>query len=128
MTVTTDQPDSSLLQEFAARRSQDAFRELVSRHSDWVYSAAVRMVRDRHLAEDVAQAVFLIMAEKAGKLAAVPLHRWLFKVTRYASANAIRARSRREKYERRAAMFTSEIHEADPEKMWRKSRPCWMIR
>jgi len=73
MTVTTDQPDSSLLQEFAVRRSQNAFSELVSRHSDWVYSAAVRMVRDRHLAEDVAQAVFLIMAEKAGKLAAVPL-------------------------------------------------------
>src|ERR1700722_10094883 len=113
MTVTPDQSDSSLLQEYAADRSQDAFTELVSRHSNWVYSAALRMVRDRHLAEDVAQAVFLVMADKAGKLTAIPLHRWLFKVTRYASANALRARSRRDKYERRAAMATSETHEPD---------------
>jgi RNA polymerase sigma factor (sigma-70 family) len=123
MTVTPDQSDSSLLQEFAAHRSQDAFTELVSRHSDWVYSAASRMVRDRHLAEDVAQAVFLVMADKADKLSAVPLHRWLFKVTRYASANAIRARSRREKYERRAAMTTRETHESDPDQLWQEIAP-----
>jgi len=123
MTVIPDQSDSSLLQEFAAHRSQDAFTELVSRHSDWVYSAAVRMVRDPHLAEDVAQAVFLVLADKAGKLSAVPLHRWLFKVTRYASANAIRARARRDKYERRAAMSTSEIHESDADKMWQEIAP-----
>ena len=112
MTVTPDQSDSLLLQEFAARRSQEAFTTLVSRHSDWVYSAALRMVRDRHLAEDVAQAVFLILADKAARLSAAPLHSWLFKVTRYASSNAIRARARRDKYERRAAMSTSEIHES----------------
>src|SRR6204780_5031406 len=104
MQMTCEQSDSSLLQEFAAHRSQDAFTELVSRHSDWVYSAAVRMVRDPHLAEDVAQAVFLVLADKAGKLSAVPLHRWLFKVTRYASANAIRARTRGDRQERRAPL------------------------
>ncbi|HEX4053908.1 MAG TPA: sigma-70 family RNA polymerase sigma factor [Tepidisphaeraceae bacterium] len=120
MTVTSDPTDSSLLREFAARRSQDAFAALVSRHSDWVYSAAVRMVRDPHLAEDVTQAVFLILADKAGKLSPVSLHRWLFKVTRYASANAIRARTRRDKHERRAAMSTSEIYESDPDQMWQE--------
>jgi RNA polymerase sigma factor (sigma-70 family) len=123
MTVTPDQSDSLLLQEFAAHRSQDAFTELVSRHSNWVYSAAARMVRDPHLAEDVAQAVFLVLADKAGKLKAVPLHRWLFKVTRYASANAIRARARRDKYERRAAMSTSEIHESNPDQLWQEIAP-----
>lgn len=123
MTVTPDQSDSWLLQEFAAHRSQDAFTELVSRHSDWVYSAAVRMVRDRHLAEDVAQAVFLVLAEKAAKLSAVPLHRWLFKVTRYASANAIRARIRRDKYERLAAMSTRETLQSEPDRMWQEISP-----
>jgi RNA polymerase sigma factor (sigma-70 family) len=123
MTVIHDQSDSSLLQEFAAHRSQEAFTELVGRHSDWVYSAAARMVRDPHLAEDVAQAVFLVLAGKAAKLGAVPLHRWLFKVTRYASANAIRARTRRDKYERLAAMSSSEVLQSDPERTWREMAP-----
>lgn len=123
MTVTPDQSDSSLLQEFALRRSQDAFGALVSRHSDWIYSAALRMVRDPHLAEDVAQAVFLILADKAGKLNAVSLPRWLFKVTCYASANAIRARTRRDKHERRAAMSISETHEPDPDRIWQEIAP-----
>jgi RNA polymerase sigma factor (sigma-70 family) len=123
MTVTPDQSDSSLLQEFATCRSQDAFTELVSRHSDWVYSAALRMVRDRHLAEDVAQAVFLILADKAARLSAAPLHSWLFKVTRYASSNAIRARARRDKYERRAAMAYSETHDPNSDPMWQDISP-----
>ena len=55
MTVMPDQSDSSLLREFVDHRSQAAFTDLVSRHSDWVYSAAVRMVRDPHLAQDVTQ-------------------------------------------------------------------------
>jgi RNA polymerase sigma factor (sigma-70 family) len=123
MMVAINQSDSSLLHEFAVHRSQDAFSELVSRHSDWVYSASVRLVRDRELAEDVAQAVFLVLADKAGKLRDVPLHRWLFKVTRYAAANAIRARTRREKYERLAAMSTSETYEADLDRTWEEIAP-----
>ena len=123
MTVASDQSDSSLLREFAVHRSQAAFTDLVSRHSAWVYSAAARMVHDPHLAEDVTQAVFLVLADKAGKLTAVPLHRWLFKVTRYAAANAIRARTRRDKHERRAAMSFSETYQPDPDQMWREISP-----
>jgi RNA polymerase sigma factor (sigma-70 family) len=94
--------DADLLRHFARSGEQSAFAELVRRHSDWVYSAAVRMVRDRHLAEDVTQAVFLLLAQKSPKLEHVPIQPWLFKVTRYSAANAIRARDRRAKYERRA--------------------------
>jgi RNA polymerase sigma factor (sigma-70 family) len=119
----THQPDSLLLREYAARRSQEAFNELVSRHSGWVYSAALRCVRDAHVAEDVAQAVFIVMANKAGSLGEAPLHRWLFKVTRYAAANAIRARARRDKYERLAAMASSESQEVDEERMWQDIAP-----
>ena len=121
--MVTEQSDSLLLREFAVGRSQEAFATLVSRHSDWVYWAAVRMVRDPHLAEDVVQAVFLILADKAGKLAGVPLHRWLFKVTRYASSNAIRSRTRRERHERQAAMARSEIDQPDADRMWQEISP-----
>ena len=45
--------DRELLDEFVKDRSQSAFRELVNRHLPIVYSAARRMVRDSHLAEEV---------------------------------------------------------------------------
>jgi RNA polymerase sigma factor (sigma-70 family) len=123
MDVITEQSDASLLQAFARYRSQDAFSTLVSRHCDWVYWAAVRMVHDPHLAEDVVQAVFLILSEKAGNVGRAPLHRWLFKVTRYASSNAIRSRTRREKHERRAAMQTSETYQPETDRTWDEISP-----
>jgi len=45
--------DQQLLRDYAGKRSEDAFTELVRRHVDLVYSAALRMVRDAHLAEDM---------------------------------------------------------------------------
>ncbi len=119
-----EQTDSSLVQQYAQARSQEAFAELVSRHSDWVYSAALRQVRDKHLAEDVTQAVFLLMADKAAKLSHVSLHGWLFKVTRYASANAVRARSRRDKYERRAAIMIEQSTPTDSDSLWNDVAPA----
>jgi DNA-directed RNA polymerase specialized sigma24 family protein len=48
-----DQTDAQLLQAYAERHSEPAFAELVRRHLDFVHSAAMRMVCDSHLAEDV---------------------------------------------------------------------------
>src|SRR5512132_4062759 len=98
--------DAELLGQFVRAESralaQHAFAGLVRRHVDWVYSAARRTVRDPGLAEDVAQAVFVILARKAPRLArdsgaaegpGPPLSAWLFGVTRHAARAAVRSRA-----------------------------------
>lgn len=95
----------SLLAEYAGNGSETAFRELVARYIDFVYSAASRMVRSApHLAEDVTQIVFADLARKAGSLSReVMLGRWLHRHTCYVAANLMRGERRRHTRERRAA-------------------------
>ena len=69
-----------------------------------VYSAALRQVKDRHLAEDVTQCVFLALARKAGGLRrGRSLAAWLLVTTRYLALDALDARARRMHHEREAA-------------------------
>src|ERR1035441_4311539 len=68
MTMRTAMGDWELLQAYAKGRSEAAFAELVRLHLDWVYSVALRHVGDAHLAEDVAQSVFVLLARKARDL------------------------------------------------------------
>jgi RNA polymerase sigma factor (sigma-70 family) len=90
--------DFQLLEQYRAG-SNAAFAELVTRHIDWIYSAARRRVRDEHLAEDVVQAVFMALASNRSLTEGTVMSGWLFGVMRYTSAKAVRAKERRQRHE-----------------------------
>lgn len=94
------------LGEYVEGRSQAAYAKLVGRYSGLVYSAAVRQTRgDRHLAEDVTQAVFLVLATRAARIRpGVVLASWLLVVARYAAGDALKAQARRRRREGKAAI------------------------
>jgi RNA polymerase sigma factor (sigma-70 family) len=103
----------TLLADYAANGSEEAFRELVARYIDLVYSTAVRLVNgDTHRAEDVAQTVFADLARLAGKFSQdVMLGGWLHRRTWYVATTLMRNERRRQNRERQAAeMNTLQDH------------------
>ncbi|HEY1686903.1 MAG TPA: sigma-70 family RNA polymerase sigma factor [Tepidisphaeraceae bacterium] len=94
------------LAEFISSGSQEAFACLVRQHIDMVYSAARRQVRDGQLAEDITQAVFIVLMKRGRSLRpGVPIVGWLLKTTYYASQDALRSEARRRKHEQKAAFM-----------------------
>ncbi len=112
-----------LLAEYARTGSEAAFRELVSRYVNLVYSTALRLVGgDAHLAEDVAQTVFIGLADKGRTLPAeVMLGGWLHRHTFHVATKAVRGERRRESREREA-MAMNELHD-DSGGNWRQAAP-----
>jgi RNA polymerase sigma factor (sigma-70 family) len=114
--------DSALLHQFAERKSDEAFAALVARHVNLVYSVARRQLGNAHNAEEVTQAVFVILAKKAGDLRhAQALSSWLFQTTQLTASNLVRAEIRRRKREEEAHM-QSLLNETAAE-AWRKMAP-----
>ncbi len=104
-----------LLAQYAESGSETAFRELVTRYVDLVYSAAVRLVNgDTHLAEDVTQTVFADLARMARALSnEVRLGGWLHRHTCFVASKTMRGERRRQARERQAAeMNAHEDHSA----------------
>jgi len=94
--------DQQLLRDYANQRSEAAFTELVRRHVNLVYSAALRMVCDSHLAEDVTQAVFAALARSAKQLTERPvLSGWLHRTAQNIAAQTVRTDVRAARANRR---------------------------
>ncbi len=116
--------DWELLQTYAKNRSDAAFAELVQRHLNWVYSAALRQVRDPHLAEDVTQAVFVLLARKAGNLRpGTILSGWLFRTTRFVASRALRTEYRRQTREQAAVTMSPTNSSDEHENLWSQLTP-----
>ena len=119
--------DMALLREYAGHDSEVAFETLVSRRIGFVYSAALRQVRDPHLAGEITQAVFIILAQKAGKISdKTILTGWLFKTTRFAALAQIRAklkRSLRTATIEKEFQMQSEFQSAANDEIWNQMSP-----
>ena len=114
--------DMELLQEYASRGSEDAFATLVSRHIDMVYSVALRHVGNLHNAQEVTQAVFIILARKSRALRRETiLSGWLFQTARLTAANFLRSETRRTHREKGAYMESS-LHEGG-DSAWKQIAP-----
>ena len=89
--------DAALLRLYAEGDAQNAFAEIVRRNMDSVYSSALRRVGgNTHLAKDVAQDVFISLAQHARSLSQHKLLTgWFHLATRNAAANRVRGEVRR---------------------------------
>jgi RNA polymerase sigma factor (sigma-70 family) len=115
--------DSQLLRDYAERQSEPAFAELVRRHTDFVYSAALRMVRDPHLAEDVTQGTFVALAKNGSQLTERPvLSGWLHRTTQNIAAQTVRTIERRRAREQEAAAM-NELLAIEGETPWNVIAP-----
>ena len=114
--------DMRLVREYASRQSESAFAALVSRHTNLVYSAALRQTRDQQLAEEVTQVVFIILARKAAALGAKTiLTGWLYRTACYVSGSALKRELRRQHREQEAYM-QSEL-DAQAGSTWKQLSP-----
>jgi uncharacterized protein (TIGR03435 family) len=97
--------DIALLREYVERDSEPAFATLVTRHIDRVYSVALRHTRNPHSAEEITQAVLVILAHKSKKLRkGVILEGWLYQTARLTAVTHIRSEIRRARREQEAHM------------------------
>ena len=99
--------DHALLREYVERDSEEAFAILVTRHVNQVYSVALRQTGNPHAAEEITQAVFVILARKSRRLGPrVILSGWLYQTARLTAVTLVRGEIRRARREQEAHMQT----------------------
>jgi len=100
--------DMELLARYTQQGAEDAFAQLVRRHINLVYSAAVRQVRSPQLAEEVTQSAFIDLARNAARLKHhTILSAWLYQVTRRTAIDVVRREASRQLREQIATELNS---------------------
>ena len=118
-----DATDMDLLRQYAVGNSDAAFAALVSRHVNLVYSAALRKTGNPHAAEEITQAVFIILAQKAGRIPGKTiLPGWLYQTARLTASSFLRGEIRRVRREQEAYMQTVP-HAVAPDETWEQLAP-----
>ncbi|HLP78667.1 MAG TPA: sigma factor, partial [Candidatus Paceibacterota bacterium] len=117
--------DAELLSRYAADQSETAFAELIRRHVDLVYSAALRLMNgDVHSAQDITQQVFVEVARQSKDLSRHPaLVGWLYTATRQMASRARRTEQRRQAREQEANTMNELLHDHVPPIDWNQLRP-----
>ncbi|HTR40330.1 MAG TPA: sigma-70 family RNA polymerase sigma factor [Pseudomonadales bacterium] len=119
----TDVPDAELLERFARNDSEAAFAALVERYVALVHSVARRHTANPQQAQDITQAVFIILARKAGGLSGkTVLPGWLYQTARLTAANFQRAEMSRIRREQEAFM-QSTLEEPANDTLWLELSP-----
>ena len=109
--------DRSLIAEFSARRSEDAFAALVRQHVNLVFATALRQVGDAGAAEEITQNVFVALAQAAGKLGSHPtIAGWLHQTALNKSREWLRSELRRRRREQVAVNL--ELARAEGDSVW----------
>jgi len=115
--------ESQLVRAYAEDRSESAFAELARRHVDFVYSTAKRLVQDGHLAQDVAQGVFVALARNAAQLRDRPaLAGWLHRTAQNIAAQTVRTEVRRRRREQEAVAM-NEVSGPETDPAWESIAP-----
>ena len=114
--------DTDLLRQYARENSDEAFAALVARRVNLVYSVALRKTGSPAAAEEITQAVCIILAKKAEQLSRhAALSGWLYQAARLTAANFLRTEIRRAHREQEAFM-QSLPNETAPE-LWHQIAP-----
>jgi RNA polymerase sigma factor (sigma-70 family) len=119
--MVVDMDDSQLLRTYAAEQSEDAFRALVDRYVHLVYSTALRKTASHALAEEVTQAVFILLSRKVDTLRSETiLSGWLYRATCFAANDALKAEARRRRREQESF---EQMQTNSPETAWEDIAP-----
>jgi RNA polymerase sigma factor (sigma-70 family) len=116
-----EENDQFLLRGYARDRCEASFSELVHRHVDLVHSTALRILRDPSLAEEVAQRVFLALAQHSAKLQErASITGWLHETARNLAINTVRSEERRRQREQETSAMN---HSDDAQELWEQIAP-----
>jgi RNA polymerase sigma factor (sigma-70 family) len=118
-----DVSDMELLRDYNEQVSEEAFAALVQRHVNLVYSVALRHAGIAAHAEEITQAVFVILARKAATLRPdTVLEGWLHETTRLTALQFMRGERRRQFREQEAYMQTT-LRESTDASVWMQLAP-----